>query len=101
MEVPGLGVELELQLPAYTTAKATADPSCICHLHHSLRQHQILNPLSEARDRTRDLMVPGQIHFRCATTGTPEMFLNSLILSPTEGDAPNIHIGSFPEKEPF
>ena len=26
MEVPRLGVELELQLPAYTTATATPDP---------------------------------------------------------------------------
>ena len=29
MEVPGLGVELELWLPAYATAMATQDPSCI------------------------------------------------------------------------
>ena len=27
MEVPGLGIKLELQLPAYTTATATQDPS--------------------------------------------------------------------------
>ena len=27
MEVPRLGVESELQLPAYTTATATLDPS--------------------------------------------------------------------------
>ena len=51
-EVPGLGVELELQLTAYTTATEMQDPSCICNLHHSSQQHQILNPLSEARDRT-------------------------------------------------
>ena len=29
MEVPRLGVEAELQLPAYTTATATPDPSHI------------------------------------------------------------------------
>ena len=29
MEVPRLGVELELQLPAYTTAAAMWDPSCV------------------------------------------------------------------------
>ena len=52
LEVPGLGVESELQLPAYTTATATPDPSCICDLHHGSRQRRILNPLSEARDRT-------------------------------------------------
>ena len=50
MEVPRLGVESELQLPAYTTATATWDPSHVCDLHHSSLQHQILNPLSEARD---------------------------------------------------
>ena len=35
MEVLRLGVELELQLPAYTTATATRDPSCVWDLHHS------------------------------------------------------------------
>ena len=50
MEVPRLGVESELQLPAYTTAIATPDLSHICNLYHSSRQCQILNPLSEARD---------------------------------------------------
>ena len=29
---------------------SNANPSCVCNLHHSSRQHQILNPLSEARD---------------------------------------------------
>ena len=51
MEVPGLGVEGELQLLAYTSATATSwDLSCICHLCHGLWQSQILNPLSKARD---------------------------------------------------
>ena len=61
MEVPRLGVELELQLPAYTSGTAMQDPSRVCDLHHSSQQHQILNPLSEARDRTLILMVPSQI----------------------------------------
>ena len=34
-EVPRLGIESELQLPAYTTATATQDPSHICDLYHS------------------------------------------------------------------
>ena len=34
------------------------DLSRIWDLHHSSRQCQILNPLSEARDQTRNLMVP-------------------------------------------
>ena len=35
MQVPRLGGQLELQLPAYTTATATQDSSRICDLHHS------------------------------------------------------------------
>ena len=50
MEVPRPGVKSELQLLAYATARATWDPSCVCDLHHSSRQHHILNSLSEARD---------------------------------------------------
>ena len=56
MEVPRLGVESELQLPAYTTATATADPSRVCDIRHSLWQHLILNPLNKARDQIRILV---------------------------------------------
>ena len=52
MEVPRLGIESEPQLLAYTTGTATLDPSCVHDLHHSSQQHQVLNPLIEARDRT-------------------------------------------------
>ena len=45
MEVPRLGVKLELQLPAYATATATWDPSCVCDLHHSSWQTQSLTHL--------------------------------------------------------
>ena len=62
MEVPSLGVKLELRLPAYTTATAMPDPSRVCNLHHSSRQGGILKPLSEARDRTCNLMDPSQFH---------------------------------------
>ena len=34
-------------------------------------QHQILNPLSEARDQICHLMFPSQIRFHCATIETP------------------------------
>ena len=61
MEVPRLGVKEELQLPVYTTATATPDQSYVCDLHHSLWQHQILNPLSEARDQTLILMDTSQV----------------------------------------
>ena len=70
MEVPKLGVEMELQLPAYATATATPDPSCVCNLHHSSPQCWILNPWSKARDRTCNLMLPSQIRFSCSTTET-------------------------------
>ena len=59
MQVPGLGVELELQLLAYTTAMP--DPSHICDLYQSLRQCQFLNPLSKVRDRTHVLMDTSQV----------------------------------------
>ena len=53
-EDPGLGAESEL-LPAYTTVTAAPDRSCICNLHRSSRQCQILNPLGAARDQTHFL----------------------------------------------
>ena len=80
MEVPRLGVKSELWLPASTRATATWDLSCVCDLHHSPWQRRI--PLSEVRDRTRNLVVPSRIRIRysCATprhatprhAGTPE-----------------------------
>ena len=63
IEVPRLRVELEPQLPAFTTATATQDPSCVCDLHYSSQQGRILNPLSEARDRTCVLVDASQIRF--------------------------------------
>ena len=70
MEVPRLGVTSKLRLSAYTTATAMQDPRCLCDLRHSSQQCQILNSLSEAGDRNQNLMVPSQIHFCCAITGT-------------------------------
>ena len=69
----GCHVESELYLPAYTTTTATQDPSHICDLHHSSGQHRI--SLSEARNWTRILMDTSQIHFHCATTGTPRYYI--------------------------
>ena len=77
MEVPRLGiqirVQLELQLPAYAAATATWYLIRVWDLHHSSQQHQILNPPSEARDRTHNLVVPSRIHFCCAMKGTPKL----------------------------
>ena len=70
MEVLRLGFESELQLLAYTTATAMPDLSCVCDLHRSSQQWQILNPLSEARDRTCVLMDACQICYCWATAGT-------------------------------
>ena len=53
MEVPRIGVKSELQLPAY---------------NHSSQQHWILNPLSEARDRTWVLKDTSQVRYCWATT---------------------------------
>ena len=61
MEVPRLGVKSELEPPAYTTGTAAQDLSRVCNLHHSSWQCWILNPLSEARDRTCVLMDSSQI----------------------------------------
>ena len=52
MEFPRLGVELEIQLPAYITAIAQ-DLSHVHDLHHSSQQRWILSPLSEARDQAK------------------------------------------------
>ena len=77
MEVPRPGVQSELQLLAYATATATPDPSRICDLHHSPRQRRILNPLSKARDQTRNLIVPGRIHQPLCHDGNSKHLLSS------------------------
>ena len=72
VEVPRLGVESELHLPAYPTATAMPDLSRVCNLLHSSQQCRVSDPLSEARDRTHVLMDTSRIRFCCATTGTPD-----------------------------
>ena len=49
--------------PMGATAIATQDLRPVCDLHHSSWQCWILNPLSEARDRTPNLMVPSWIRW--------------------------------------
>ena len=77
MEVPRLGVQLELQLPAYTTATAAPDWNHICDLHHGSWLRWILNPLSEVRDRACVIMDTSQLHFRGAMMGTPRQILKA------------------------
>ena len=55
MEVPRLGVKLELQLPGYTTATAMSDLSLICDLTPQ-GMPDPFNPLSKARNQTHVLM---------------------------------------------
>ena len=80
MELPRLGVKSELQLPAYATATATWDLSCVHKLHYSSQQLWILNPLSKARDQIYNVMVPSWICFCCAMTGTPRIFFNLIFI---------------------
>ena len=53
---PGQGSNWSCSCPAYTTATAMLDLSCVCDLYHSSQQHWILK-----RDQTRNLMVPSRI----------------------------------------
>ena len=63
---------------AVATATATPDLSCICNLHHGSWQRQILNPLSEARDRTHVLMDLAGFLNPWAMKGTPCFILDIL-----------------------
>ena len=68
MEVPGLGVESELQVLAYTTAIAMPDPSHICDLSHSCGNAGSLThcagpgikPASQRSQDATDPVVPQQ-----------------------------------------
>ena len=51
------------------------DLSLVCDLHHSSRQRQIINPLSEAGDQTRNLMVPSRIVSAAPQRELPISFL--------------------------
>ena len=84
MDVPRLGVKLELELPATTTAMP--DPSDICNPHHSSGQRQILNPLSKARDQTCILMDASWVCNPLSHNGDswlPYLFLYCYEYSPT------------------
>ena len=86
MEVPRLGVKAELQLPACTTATATPDPSHICDPRCSLRQCQILNPLSEARNGSHILLDTNQVLHPLSHNGNS---LNRLFFKAAVGSQQN------------
>ena len=71
-----LGVELELQLPTYTTATAMQDLSRVYDLHQCSGQLRILNPLREARDRILILMDTSRV------PNSPHSFLKENICIP-------------------
>ena len=73
MEVPRLEVKSELQPLA--SATAMLDLSSICDLHCRSRQHEILNPLSGARDWTRILMDTSRVRYHWVPTGTPSWLI--------------------------
>ena len=90
MEVPRLGVQLELQLPAYNTA--TSDLRATSATYTTVRGNVlILNPLSEARDGTRNLMVLSRIRFPCAMMGTPSFFLSFFLIPYSDIQAMKLH----------
>ena len=73
MEVPRLRVELELQLPTYTTATELgiqASSATYTTAHGNTRS--LTHSLSEARDQTRILMDTSLIRFCCTMMGTPK-----------------------------
>ena len=76
MEVPRLGVKVELQVLAYTTAAAMQDLSRA--LHHSSWQSQILNPLIKARDQTRILMDISWVHNPLSHNGKSQNIFKEL-----------------------
>ena len=53
-----LGVELELKPPAYTTATATEDPSCICSLHRSSHNARSLTHRARPGIKPTSLWIP-------------------------------------------
>ena len=96
MEVPRLGVELELQVPDYASVTATWDPSHVCDLHHSSQQCQILNLLSKVRDQTCILMDTSRVHYCWTITETPWhiLFLKNQYGVPVMVQQKQIRLGS-------
>ena len=76
MEVRRQGVESELQLLAIATARRNRNH--MRKLHRSLRQHQILNPMSEARDQTHIFMDSSQILNPLNHNGNSSLVSNGL-----------------------
>ena len=80
LEIPRLGVELELQLFIYITPTAMPDRSHVCNLHHSLWQCWIPNPLRKVRDWTCIFIDSSWFVYHWATMGTLILGLLYIIL---------------------
>ena len=80
MEVPRLGAE-SATAASLRCSHPTPDLNHVYNLHHSSRQHWILNPPSKARDWTCILMGTSEVRFHWAMTGTPLFFFNVHCLS--------------------
>ena len=70
-------------------------------LRQSSQQRWILNPLSRTRDWTSNLMVTGQIHLHCATTGTPRMTILKCLFMSFIPRGPKCHCISLIESFPM
>ena len=78
MEVPSLGLKLELQLLAYSTATALLDANCIFDLHHSSWNTGSFNPLRKARDQTHILLDTSQILNLMSHNGNSQLYFYTL-----------------------
>ena len=88
MEVPRLGVESELQPPAFATATATPDPSCVCNLHHgwipdSLNEARIEPASSWILVRFVSAAVRWEFPLSCILQDRPKCYSAQLTLPPT------------------
>ena len=75
MEIPRVGVLIRASGAGLHHSHSNARSEPHLRLHHSWRSCWILNPLSKARNGTRNLVVPGWIRFRFAMMGTPSLLV--------------------------
>ena len=73
MEVPRLGVEIGAIVTGLHKSHSNAGSEPRLQPTPQFMATPIFTPLSKARDRTLNLMVPTQIRFCCAMMGTPRI----------------------------